>query len=91
MNLNFKIDNYQVNMFNLNKIIIINTVTGKKTSFNIDNNTSIEDKIYLISRQLMQVNKMKNPKYKTIFNSLIEAQDFIQKLKTKINNPVLQY
>lgn len=84
MDLKFKIDNYQVNMSNLNKIIIINTVSGKQTSFKIDLNTSIEEKIYLISRQLMLVNKMRNPQYKTIFNSLIEAQLFIQKLKKKL-------
>jgi len=86
MNLNFKIDNYQVNMSNHNKIRITNTVSGKFISIKIDINTSFEDKIYIISRQLMLVNKNRNPQYKTIFNSLIEAQVFIQKLKTKIKN-----
>lgn len=90
MDLKFKIDNYLVNMSNLNKIIITNTVSGKKISFMNDINTSIDDKIYIISRQLMMVNKMRNPQYKTIFNNLIEAQIFIQKLKNKTNNPALQ-
>ena len=90
MDLKFSIDNYQVNMSNINKIIITNTVSGKQTSFKIDINTSIEDKIYLISRQLMMVNKRRNPRYKILFSSLIEAQVFVQKLKNKINNPVPQ-
>jgi len=90
MVLKFKIDNYQVNMSNLNKITITNTVSGKFTSIKIDINNSVEDKIYTISRQLMLVNKNRKPQYKTIFNSLIEAQVFVQKLKKKINDPVFQ-
>jgi hypothetical protein len=90
MDLKFKIDNYQVNMSNLYKIIITNVVSGKKLSFRIDINSSIEDKIYLISRQLMLVNKMKYPRYKIIFENLTETLVFIQKLKKRINDPALQ-
>lgn len=89
MDLKFKIDNYLVNMSSLNKIIITNTFSGKFTSIKIDINTSIEDKIYIVSRQLMLVNKNLKPQYKTIFNTLIEAQVFVQKLKKRINNSVL--
>ena len=89
--LQFYIDDYKVNMSNSHMISIVNRVTLKKINFKIEDVIAVKDKLNLISRQLMLVNKVSKPRYKTIFNNLIEVHAFIGKLKEKIDEYYYNY
>lgn len=77
----YVIDGYEVRISNPRVIIIKNIITLKKCSFKTDFQSSLQEKIYKISRELMIVNRITHPKYKSLFNSLIETMKFIEKLK----------
>jgi hypothetical protein len=79
------IDDYRVYLSNSCMVTIYNRVSFKKISIKIDSSLDNKEKIYLISKHLMMINKSKNPQYKKIFKSLLETLRFIEKLKMKIN------
>jgi len=82
--INFKIENFEVEVYK-HKVIIRNCKKLKSVKFCTDSTLSVKDKINQTSKQLMILNKEKNPIYKSIFDSLIEALKFKEKLKEKIN------
>ena len=66
-------------------VIIRNCKTFKSVKFRPDSDLSVKDKVNQISKQLIFLNKEKPPKYKLIFDSLIETLKFNEKLKEMIN------
>jgi len=82
--INFKIENIEVEVYK-HKVIIRNCKTFKSVKFSIDSALSVKDKVNQTSKQLLFLNKEKPPIYKSIFDSLIEALKFKEKLKEMVN------
>ncbi len=80
----FQIDNIEMEV-NKHIVIIRNCKTFKSVKFRPDSDLSVKDRVNQISKELMFFNKEKPAKYKSIFDSLIEALKFNEKLKVKIN------
>lgn len=82
--INFKIENIEVEVYK-HKVIIRNCKTLKSVKFHTDSTLSVKDKVNQTLKQLLFLNKRKPPIYKSIFEGLIEALKFKEKLKEMVN------
>ena len=79
-------DSYEVRVANPSLVVIINYINGKQLRFKTNTSLPLKDRIRQICRQLMMINKMRQPRFKLMFETPIEAMKFVEKLKKKVKD-----